>query len=375
MKLLGNIDVILLGGFLPLLSAGLVTMYSFTSESYFFNRQAVWVSLGLALFILFSFIDWRFLRRGGILVVVYITLLLALIFLLLGGEGVRGSRSWITLGGFTFQPADFMKLALILIFAKYFSRRHIAIANVKHIIISGIYAFVPILSILLQPDFGSAVIIFAIWLGMIMVSGVSKKHLALVGIIALLGVSFLWFFAFTDNQKSRILTFIHPLADIQNAGYNAYQSTIAVGSGNAFGKGIGYGTQSRLEFLPEYETDFIFAAFAEEWGFFGVMLLFGFFGIVLWRVLRNAYRGETNFEMLFGLGFFIMLMSHFVIHVGMNIGILPVTGLPIPFLSYGGSHIMVELMGLGILSGMRRYARVTHREKIEGEEFIGITGL
>lgn len=374
MELSKRFDFPLFFSLIPLLGAGLVMMYSFVDggEAYFFSRQLIWIGVSLLLFFLFSFIDFRFLRRSGVVLSLYIftVILLLLVFTPLSGGPIRGVESWIRLGPLTFQPADFMKVVLILVLAKYFSRRHIEIAHIKHILISGMYAFIPFALVVLQPDFGSAMIIFLIWLGMIMVSGVSKKHLAFVIVGATLSFALLWGFGFTDNQKARIISFVDPLADLQGAGYNAYQSTLAVGSGQLFGKGVGYGTQSRLEFLPEYETDFIFAAFAEEWGFVGVLILFTLFSIVFWRILTNAYKGDTNFEILFGLGVSIMLVSHFVIHVGMNIGLLPVTGLTIPFMSYGGSHLVVTFISLGILMGMRSYARTTHREKIEGREVV-----
>jgi rod shape determining protein RodA len=161
------------------------------------------------------------------------------------------------------------------------------------------------------------------------------------------------------------------LSDIRGTGYSAYQSTIAVGSGQLFGKGVGYGTQSKLSFLPEYQTDFIFAAYAEEWGFLGVILLFILFGVLLWRVIRLAYYGATNFEILFGCGVAIMFMSHFLVNVGMNIGIMPVTGITFPFMSYGGTNLLTSFVGLGILMGMRRYRRTAHKEMMKNE-FLGI---
>jgi rod shape determining protein RodA len=167
------------------------------------------------------------------------------------------------------------------------------------------------------------------------------------------------------------MTFIHPMADIRGAGYNAFQSTVAIGSGEIFGKGVGYGTQSRLNFLPEYQTDFIFAAFSEEWGFIGVLLLFFFFFILIWRILVNAMLGETNFEILFGMGVAICFIAHFIINVGMNIGLLPVTGTTIPLMSYGGSHLITEFAALGILTGMKRYSRVAHRDDLQ-HEFLGV---
>ena len=158
----------------------------------------------------------------------------------------------------------------------------------------------------------------------------------------------LWFYVFKDYQKKRIMTFVYPLTDVRGAGYNAYQSMIAVGSGQLLGKGIGYGTQSKLKFLPEYQTDFIFAAYAEEWGFLGVILLFSLYGILMWRIISNTYRGATNFEILYGAGLAILFMSHFIINVGMNIGLLPVTGITLPFMSYGGTHMLASFIGLGI---------------------------
>jgi rod shape determining protein RodA len=206
---------------------------------------------------------------------------------------------------------------------------------------------------------------------MTLVSGISRKHLLIVFGIGLVAFSILWLFVFKPYQKDRLMDFLNPYTNIQGSGYNAYQSTIAVGSGQWFGKGVGYGTQSRLQFLPEYQTDFIFAAFAEEWGYVGALLLLLLFGLVIWRILKTAMVGATNFEMLFGMGIAILFMTHITINVGMNIGLLPVTGITLPFMSYGGSHLVTEFMALGILSGMRRYSRATHRDNMKNE-FLGI---
>lgn len=368
--LTSHIDWVLFIATLPLVGAGLITMHSFVGEDAFFSRQLLWVGIAFALFFLAGHIDWRFLRRTNVIVALFgiSIFILALLFVL--GTETLGAISRFDLGVFFIQPSDPIKLVLIVVLAKYFSRRHVEIAHYRHIAVSGVYAFILFILLFLQPDFGSAVIIFLLWLGMVLVSGISKKHLALVCIIGALVFGGLWGFVFQDYQKERIKTFLNPLTDLQGAGYNAYQSTIAVGSGQLFGKGIGYGTQSRLEFLPEYETDFIFAAFAEEWGFLGVLLIFICFGVVIWRIVREAQHGETNFETLFALGLAILFISHFVIHVGMNIGLLPVTGITLPFLSYGGSHLAMEFIGLGILMGMRSYRRVTKHEALRGE-FVG----
>lgn len=367
---LSNIDWILFGATLPLLGAGLVTMNSFTGDSSFFIRQLIWIVISIAVFFGLSFVDFRFLRKTWVSVALFLISCTVLVVLFVVGQVTNGAVSWFNFGFFSFQPGDFIKLVLIIILAKYFSRRHIEIANIRHIVVSGFYAFIIFLLIFIQPDFGSAVMIFLIWFGMILISGISKKHVLIMVAIGLTVFSVLWFFEFKDYQKDRIKSFINPMSDIRGAGYNAYQSTIAVGSGELFGKGVGYGTQSRLKFLPEYQTDFIFAAYAEEWGFLGIIILFVMYGIVIWRVILNTLRGASNFEMLFGAGMAVFLIVHFVINVGMNMQLLPVTGQTLPFLSYGGTHLLTEFTGLGILMGMRKYRRVAHKD-VAKNEFIG----
>lgn len=360
-------DWLLFGAALLLSLAGLVTMNSFTGENHFFQRQAVWLSVSVLVFFAASAVDWRVLRKKMAIVIIFGVSVLFLLLLFVMGSVFKGAQSWFDLGSFSFQPTDLAKIGLVLVLAKYFARRHVEIAHVRHIFVSGFYAFVIFALVLLQPDFGSAIIIFFIWLAMVLASGISKKHLAIVFLAGATVFTLMWFFAFKDYQKQRIVTFLNPLADIRGAGYNAYQSTIAVGSGQIFGKGIGLGSQSKLEFLPEYETDFMFAAFAEEWGFVGVIIIFCLYGTVIWRVLKISQRGETNFESLYGLGLVSILLSHFIIHVGMNVGLLPVTGIVMPLMSYGGSHLLAEFLALGILQSQARYARDVHREDAKNE--------
>ena len=368
---LWNIDWLLFLFTLPVLGAGLITMKSFTEATPFFSHQLVWILISFTVFFSFSFIDFRFLKQTKVLVTLFLIFSGLLILLFFMGSITHGAKSWFSFGGFSFQPSDMMKLVVILMLAKYFSRRHVEIRNIKHIFISGLYALVPFLLVFLQPDFGSAMIIFFIWFGMTLVSGISKRHLLLVVLAGVAIFTLLWLFAFQPYQKSRLINFIHPLSNVQGSGYNVYQSTIAVGSGQLFGKGVGFGTQSRLKFLPEYQTDFIFAAFAEEWGFTGVILLFILLSLIIWRILHLALLGTTNFEILFGLGLAIYFMSHFIINIGMNIGLMPVTGLTMPFMSYGGSHLLTEFAGLGILVGMSRYSRVAHKDDMRNE-FLGL---
>ncbi len=365
-----SVDWITLACALVLCVFGLVTMDSFTPEDPFFARQIIWIFVGVTVFFGASLIDWRFLRRGSVAAIVYAACLVPLILLVILGEAMQGARSWFDIGPFALQPVEFVKLALIITLAKYFSRRHMEIRNVRHILVSGAYAAVVFFLVALQPDFGSALIIFFIWLGMVLVSGISRLHLAAICLVGVVSFTGLWFFGFQDYQRARIMTFINPTADIHGAGYNAYQSTVAVGSGELFGKGIGYGTQSKLRFLPEYQTDFIFAAFAEEWGFVGIGIVFGLYGIIFVRIIRVAAHGASNFETLFSIGVLCYFAAHFTLHAGINLGLLPVTGTTIPFMSYGGSHLLAEFLALGILSGQRRYSRAIHREGLE-KEFSG----
>lgn len=346
---------------------GLVTMHSFAAENTFFEKQIIWLVAGVAVFFVASRIDYRFLRTTVPVAILFALVVLSLLLIFVFGHVAKGAQSRFDLGAFAAQPAELAKIVLIIVLAKYFARRHIEIAHVKHILISGAYAFVLCTLVFLQPDLGSAIIIASIWLGMVLVAGISTRHLAMVIVTAtLLGIG-MWTFVLEPYQKDRILTFLHPLADVRDSGYNAYQATIAVGSGEVIGKSIGYGTQSKLEFLPEYETDFIFAAFAEEWGFIGVLLLFGLFGIMMLRILQHAISGASNFETLFASGVGILFLSHFIVHVGMNIGLLPITGTTIPFMSYGGSHLLTEFLALGMIVGMSRYARSAYSPRAHAE--------
>ena len=362
-----HIDWVAFGAALTLCALGLLTMDSFASPNPFFGKQLLWIALGVLVFFGASQVDWRFLRRPAVAASIFGTLIIPLLGLILLGHAVKGAKSWLTFGSIGFEPVEFVKLALIIALAKYFSRRHTEIRNIRHVFVSGAYAAIVFVLVALQPDFGGAIIIFLIWLGMVLVSGISQKHLFAVLGAGLVVFAGLWFFGFHTYQKQRILTFLNPTANIQGAGYNAYQSTIAVGSGQVFGKGIGYGTQSKLRFLPEYQTDFIFAAFAEEWGFVGILLVFALYGVIFWRIARSAMRGASNFETLFAFGVLFYFFAHFLLHVGINLGVLPVTGTTIPFMSYGGSHLLAEFLALGMLSGMSVYSRATHPDAMNRE--------
>jgi rod shape determining protein RodA len=364
------IDWWLVGAIIPILAAGLATMYSFTGDNSFALHQSIWILASFCAFFAVSMIDVRFLRATWVSVTLFAvcTALLGSLFLL--GRISHGAESWLDFGAFSLQPSDLAKIALIVILAKYFSRRHIEIANIRHILVSGAYALIFFVLVLVHPDLGSAMTIALIWLSMVMISGVSKKHILSMLGVGLLAFALLWNVGFKEYQKDRIRNFIEPSSNIHTTGYNAYQSTVAVGSGGLFGKGLGYGTQSRLKFLPEYQTDFIIAAFAEEWGLAGIVILLALYGVMIWRIIATAMRGATNFEILFGAGVAVYFIVHIAINIGMNMHLLPVTGTPLPLMSYGGTHIMSEFLLLGTLMAMRRFARPAHKDAVNNE-FVG----
>ena len=366
-----RVDWMLLLFTLPISLAGLLTMQSYGEGSPFFDKQLIWLSVSIAIFFLMSFIDISILKKTKVLVALFLIFNFFLLLLLFVGHTLNGARSWFSLGSFSFEPSDFIKIVLVLVLAKYFSKRHIAIGEAKHLLISGAYFMVPFILILLEPDFGVSMTLGLIWFGMTLVAGIKKRHLALLFGVGILCFAMLWMFVFAPYQKARITNFMHPLTNIHGSGYNVHQAMIAVGSGGLFGKGIGYGTQSRLRYLPEFQTDFIFAAFAEEWGFVGAMLLLILYGLLLARILTIGMHGEGNFESLFASGVMILFISHILVNVGMNMGILPVAGIPLPFMSYGGSHLIVEFGALGILSAMRKGTKPIHPEDLT-KEFEGL---
>jgi rod shape determining protein RodA len=351
--------------------AGLLTIGGFEVNNSYFLKQSLWIVVASIAFFAVSRLDLRFLKRPTFVFVLYLGIIFILFTLFIVGHTSNGAQSWLSFGGFSFQPADLAKLVVIILLAKYFSRRHIEIANIRHIIVSGIYVAIPTLLILLQPDFGSAVVVMGLWFFLVLISGISKKHLFALLFIGLSVLSVAWLFLFKPYQKERILNFIHPLSDIRGSGYNAYQSTIAVGSGGLIGKGLGYGTQSRLSYLPEYRTDFVFAAFAEEWGFIGSILIIILYALLLTRLAYFASLGTSNFETLFTYGVVVFILLHMVVNIGMNIGLVPVTGIPLPFMSYGGSHLLIEMIALGMCVAMERYSHSMHKEVLHNE-FLGL---
>ena len=357
-----KLDWILIGAIVLLLTIGLLSIASAsqarTGAFLIFKKQITFAFIGLALLFLFSSIDYRFLRNyPAIILALYAISVILLILLFIFGSRIKGSVSWFRLsspaGSLGFEPVELTKLALIALLSKYFSSRHIDFGLIRHIFISGFYVFVPALLVLLQPDLGSAILLIVIWIGIMLFSGIRMKHLSilLLTFAILGGVS--WEFFLKDYQRARILTFISPQKDTLGSGYNVAQSIIAIGSGRFWGKGLGHGSQSQLNFLPEQHTDFIFATIAEEWGFFGISLVLILWGIVFWRLFIIAMNSNTNFARLFIFGFTLLLLTHISINIGMNMGFFPVIGIPLPLLSYGGSNLIITLATFGIVQNIK----------------------
>ncbi len=350
---------------------GILTVSTFGVGASLAPRQMLWLLLATLVYFILASLDLSFLRRTAFVMTLYGVSLVLLIVLLVAAHPVMGARAWFSFGPVSFQPADLAKLALIMVLAKYLSRRHVEIGDFRHIIVSGAYALIPTLLILIEPDLGNAIIFGTIWLALMLVSGISKKHLLVLGMLALIAGTALWFGGLKPYQRTRIISFVNPAADMHGAGYNAYQAKIAVGSGELFGKGIGYGTQSKLRFLPEYQTDFMFAAFAEEWGFVGVALILALYALLLARLAELARAATTNFDAFFALGVLILFAAHIAIHAGISLGLLPVTGTTIPFMSSGGSHLMLEFAALGIVTSLSRGGRAAARDQRENEYLGG----
>lgn len=349
---------------------GILTMSTFGVGASLASRQLLWLAIAYGVYLGTSAFDMRFLRRTSVVMTLYVLAFALLALLLLFAHPVMGARAWFSLGPISFQPADLAKLAIIALLAKYLSRRHVEIGDFRHIVVSGAYALTLTLLILVEPDMGNAIIFGALWLGLMFISGMSKKHIAMLVLMCLVAASAFWLYGLKPYQRARIVSFINPASDIRGSGYSAYQAKIAVGSGELFGKGIGYGTQSKLRFLPEYQTDFIFAAFAEEWGFVGVVLLFSLYALLLARLAQIARAAATNFDAFFTLGVLILFATHVALHTGISLGLLPVTGTTIPFMSSGGSHLVLEFAALGIVTSLARHGRDASRDA-SANEYVG----
>lgn len=347
-----ELDWTLILSALFLLGTGLLSLYSLSTsggsswaESVFF-RQAVFAGLGLSLMFFFAFFDYRHIEKYS--TPLYFLAFFVLLFVILFGEAIRGTTGWISIGPVQFQPVEGAKIALIVFLSSFITKKKSELGEWVRIIASLVLSSALIFLVLRQPDLGSALVLSAIWAGMILVSGIRFRHFLALSVAAVIVVFSGWF-ALEDYQRDRIEVFLHPEQDRLGSGYNVLQSMVAVGSGGVFGKGVGFGSQSQLNFLPEKHTDFIFAVIAEELGLVGAGAVIFAYAIFLYRVRRIAERSRDNIGYLFGIGAFVYFFFQIAINVGMNLGLLPVTGLPAPFLSYGGSSLLASFSIMGIL--------------------------
>ena len=351
---LKKLDWVLIISVLLLTIIGLLSIFStsFYHEKSYFYKQAIFIIVGLFLMFVFAFIDYRLFRNHSIflLVLYFISIFLLIVVLFLGKS--RGAASWFGLGFFNIEPVEFAKLIMILIFAQYFSLRHIELYRLRHIIISGIYTALVVGLVFLQPDFGSAMVLVLLWIGVMIIAGIKLRQLLLLFLLGTILFGVAWVGILKSYQKDRITSFLNPYLDPQGTGYHRIQSMIAIGSGQLLGRGLGHGPQSQLNFLPEQHTDFIFASIGEEWGFIGLIIVFALYSLLFFRTIKIAIRAENNFARLFCVGFTIIILSQMFVNIGMNLGLLPITGIPLPFVSYGGSNLLINFVALGVVQSI-----------------------
>jgi rod shape determining protein RodA len=315
-----------------------------------FLRGLLWAGLALAVFVVATAFDYHWLKTFAWPLYVLQLGLLGLTLAI--GSGVGGSSRWVSLGGLQFQFSELAKILMIVVLANYLGSRHGRLGSLWSILGACVLVGPPLLLVLLQPDLGTSLVFGAILLGMLFMSGASLRWLGVLVGIGLAAFPFLWTYVLKDYQKERLTAFLNPLADIQGSGYQLYQSQIAVGSGGIFGKGLTNGTQNSSDFLPVQNTDFVFAILAEELGFIGALVVVGLFVILLWRILVSAWRSKDPFGMMFGTGLAAMILFQLVINIGMVIGIMPITGIPLPFVTHGGASLISIAAGLGILESI-----------------------
>lgn len=321
----------------------------------YFRKQLIALAIGLAGLFFASWMQPSFFRLGAKPFYFFSVLLMVAVLVL--GTTIRGTRGWFAFGGFSFQPVELAKAALILILGYSISNFGRRFERPLYFFGTLVIALVLIGLTMLQPDLGSAVLLGTIWFALMLLTKARRLYIfSFIG-IGIAGAVFAWFFLLHPYQKERVLTFVNPERDPLGAGYNTTQAIIAVGSGKFFGKGLGFGSQSQLRFLPEAQTDFVFSVIGEELGFAGVAVMLILFAILLWRLLLLAEKTDDDFSAIVVSGIAVLFASQLFINVGANLGLLPVTGVTLPLVSYGGSSLIINLVLVGVAESMvvRRY--------------------
>lgn len=355
-------DFILLFTSLGLTAYGMLLIYSGSfslseGQSLFtgpVGRQFAFAVIGVAACVAISRTDYRFLAAGS--TGMYFGLLALLLFVLTVGVQIYGSRRWIDIGGTHVQPSEIGKLVIILVLAKYLSDNHENIKDLRVFLNSLAIAAVPALLVFVEPDLGSAMIFLMIWLGMVIMAGADMRHvLGLIGMAFAL-LPFIIIAVITDYQRERITLFLDPSQDPLGSGFNIRQAEISIGSGGFWGKGFLEGSQTQLDYLRTQTTDYVFSVLGEELGFIGAMILFALFILLLSRGLRAAYISRDPFGRLIAVGVVIFILFQAFINIGVNVRLFPVTGIPLPFISQGGSSLVTVFLAIGLLESviMRR---------------------
>lgn len=309
-------------------------------------KQTLWIFLGISILIFVAAFGYNWMLE--IAYPLYFLIVLLLVLVDIFGVKRLGAQRWLYLGCFNIQPSELAKFVLILTLARFFGSEKQRVSNFNTIFVSMVIIFLPFMLVLLQPDLGTALSFVPFFVVMIFVAGINIKYLLSFFVLGTALSPFLWNLL-KDYQKKRLLVFLNPNIDPLGAGYTIIQSKIAIGSGGLFGKGYLMGTQNQLKFLPEAHTDFIFAVMAEEWGFIGSLLISFLYFFLICESYNIALRTKNNHAKLLAAGIAAMFVFHFVINIGMTLGLVPVVGLPLPFISYGGSNLVISLAAVGIL--------------------------
>lgn len=313
-------------------------------------RAMMWTAIAVAVFLVATSFDYHWLKTFAW--PLYIVQLGLLVLTLAIGGGVGGTSRWVSVFGLQFQFSELAKVLMIVVLANYLGSRMGRLGSLWSILGAGFLAGPPFVLVLMQPDLGSALVFGAILVGTLFMSGASLRWLLVLAGAAVAAFPFVWSYVLADYQKARLTSFLDPLGDIQGTGYQLYQAQIAVGLGGWFGRGLTNGMQNGMGLLPVQDTDFVFAILAEELGFVGAIVVIGLFVGLLWRVLTAAWRSKDPFGTIFACGVASMLLFQLVVNVGMVIGIMPITGIPLPFISHGGASLISIALALGILQSI-----------------------
>ena len=315
-----------------------------------FSRALMWSALAIVAFTIMTALDYRWLKT--LAWPIYGVNLGLLVLTLVIGDGVGGSARWVNVGPFTFQFSELAKILMITVLAAYLGNREGHLDSLSAILGACLLMAPTILLVMMQPDLGSSLVLASILAGMLFMSGASLRWLLAMAAGVLVAIPIAWTYVLRDYQQNRILSFLNPAADALGSRWQVTQSQIAIGAGGFLGTGLTNGTQSRGDFLPVQESDFVFAVLAQELGFIGAVVVFLLFSALIWRILSCAWRSRDPFGSLFGAGLASMLLFQVFVNVGMVIGILPVTGIPLPFISHGGASLVSIAIGLGVIQSV-----------------------